>query len=48
VAHLLGVSRDIVRARIRRKQIHAGKIGGQWRILREDLAAYLMATFKKD
>jgi excisionase family DNA binding protein len=47
VANLLGVSEDIVRDRIRKKQIRAGKIGGQWRVRREDLAEYMMAVFEK-
>jgi excisionase family DNA binding protein len=48
VANLLGVSQDIVRARIRSKQLRAGKIGGQWRIRPEDLAEYMMMIFEKD
>jgi excisionase family DNA binding protein len=47
VANLLGVSDDIVRDRIRKKQLRAGKIGEQWRIRREDLAEYMMAAFDK-
>jgi excisionase family DNA binding protein len=48
VANLLGVSQDIVRARIRNKQLRAGKIGGQWRVRHEDLAEYMMTIFAKD
>ena len=47
VANLLGVSDDVVRDRIRKKQIRAGKIGGQWRVRREDLAEYIMTVFEK-
>lgn len=48
VANLLGVSEDVVRERIRKKQLRAGKIGGQWRIRREDLAEYMIAIFERE
>jgi excisionase family DNA binding protein len=48
VANLFGVSDDVVRDRIRKKQLRAGKVGGQWRIRREDFAEYMMATFEKE
>ena len=46
VANLLGVSDEVVRHRIRKKQLRAGKVGGQWRVRREDLAEYMMAVFE--
>jgi excisionase family DNA binding protein len=47
VANLLGVSDDVVRDRIRKNQLRAGKIGGQWRVRREDLTEYIMTVFEK-
>ena len=47
VAHYLGVSPDVMRLLINKKKIRAKKIGGQWRIFREDLAEYLMSKMEK-
>jgi excisionase family DNA binding protein len=45
VANHLGVSPDIVRDLLRKKKLRGGKVGGLWRIMPEDLADYVMATF---
>lgn len=47
VANRLGVSDDVVRDLLRKKQLRGGKLGGQWRVRREDLAEYMMAIFEK-
>jgi excisionase family DNA binding protein len=41
VADKLGVSRETVRRLILRKELRAVRIGRQWRVTEEDLAAYL-------
>jgi excisionase family DNA binding protein len=48
VANLLGVSDGVVRDLLKKKRIRAGKVGGQWRIRREDLAEYIIETFEED
>ena len=46
VANHLGVSEDVVRDLLRKGKVRGGKVGGQWRIMPEDLADYVMATFE--
>lgn len=47
VASFLGVSDDVVRDLIRKKNLRAGKVGGRYRILRTELSEYLMSTFNR-
>ncbi len=47
VASYLGVSGDVVRDLIRKGELRAAKVGGQWRVDPADLAAYLSSAFER-
>lgn len=47
VAGFLGTSADVVRSLLNRHKLKGKKVGGQWRILREDLAEYLVAKIEE-
>ena len=41
-ADFIGVSVEVMRAIVRRKEVHGFKLGGQWRIQRHALNEYLI------
>jgi excisionase family DNA binding protein len=48
VANYLGVGEDVVRWLISKKKLKAKKVGGRWRVFREDLIKYLMSKLEPD
>lgn len=48
VASYLGVGADVVRHLISIKQLKAIKVGGRWRIFREDLMGYVLEKMQRN